>query len=145
MQVTSRKCHCTSQQKLENSTCWTLKWVVICNMWESRNVCAHPWVDSCEPTCIMWTQFKNFKSNLCFDKTRNWFGFTFVSLFLFIAPPPLWNIHNSLMPPPHSRCSSNIPHFAKVRNYGYNGTYQYGQVTDTIQSKNIMQYHFFFS
>jgi hypothetical protein len=46
----------------------------------------------------------------------------------------------------HSPCLfSNIPHLAKARCYGCNSTYQCGQVTATIHSKNIAWFHNFFS
>jgi hypothetical protein len=46
---------------------------------------------------------------------------------------------------PYCCCFINIPHLAKARYYGCNGTYQYGQVTATLFSKNILWFYYFFS
>jgi hypothetical protein len=50
-------------------------------------------------------------------------------------------IHASHLSPPPS--STNILHL--VRHYACNATYQYGQDTATIHSKNIMWFHYIFS
>jgi hypothetical protein len=116
----------------KNSQFDRLNFEVSCNLHEA---CAYtsPWMDLCESTFIMCMWLLSFKSDVCFHRTRLWFGFMFIPLFT--VPPFSQSTYNSSMPPLHP-CHSIILHF-EVRCYGSNGTYQYGKVTATLQKHSV--------
>jgi hypothetical protein len=148
MQVASCK-HCsTSLEKLVWKVWQVELWSELHLRYASciKHLCMHPHQWTCLSQLALRTpSFNSFESGMHFDESLHWLRFTFVSLFLFTAPPPSQSTYNSSVHPLQLRCSSNILRLTKARCYGCNGTYQHWQVTAAVHLKNIAWFHYFFS